>query len=535
MSWTRTLVIPLLVVGMLGVYSYRMLAAESTRVDDAYMFLRYAANILEGNGFAWNPGGPRTYGCTSIPHAFLVAGARALFPNSAGGTLLTRSSAVFGGLALVLLAIAGALHAKSEPLRSPLVVGVLVFPMLVFNEAFLYHASSGMDTMLSFAANCALLCALALVSRAPTMQRALLLALCAYGAFLVRPDNGLYMLLVPTLYLLLILRCGRRITIGFVATLVALLLVDGAAKWIVFGDPMPLSFYVKATGFYDGYAGEHKWNPVREVVDFTLATSPLWGAMVLTAKRCDWRYLAVFLAPLVVTFTYFFSVVQIVGSFYRFYLPSFAFLVVLAIVLLDRWWLDGRRRSLGAGFAARVGLIAAAIGVLAFAKNDLAAAYERVFLDNPTVESYRLRFPETEKLPRLGWWRSIEVMTSLSGRLPAGTTIAASEHGMLGATNPTLRIVDLVGLHDPDFAHLGFSMDRVAVESPALIWFPHDDYVKIRFDIYRDAGFRRDYVFLPTALDYGLAIRRDREDVYRLVSRVLRRVYEVTSLEAYTL
>ena len=216
--------------------------------------------------------------------------------------------------------------------------------------------------MLSFAANCALLCALALVSRAPTMQRALLLALCAYGAFLVRPDNGLYMLLVPTLYLLLILRCGRRITIGFVATLVALLLVDGAAKWIVFGDPMPLSFYVKATGFYDGYAGGHKWNPVREVVDFTLATSPLWGAMVLTAKRCDWRYLAVFLAPLVVTFTYFSSVVQITGSFYRFYLPSFAFLVVLAIVLLDRWWLDGRRRSLGAGFAARVGLIAAAIG-----------------------------------------------------------------------------------------------------------------------------------------------------------------------------
>ena len=67
MSWTRTLVIPLLVVGMLGVYSYRMLAAESTRFDDAYMFLRYAANILEGNGFAWNPGGHERTGAPALP------------------------------------------------------------------------------------------------------------------------------------------------------------------------------------------------------------------------------------------------------------------------------------------------------------------------------------------------------------------------------------------------------------------------------------------------------------------------------------
>ena len=36
-------------VGMVGFYAYRMLAAESTRVDDAYMFLRYAA-LLHRSG-----------------------------------------------------------------------------------------------------------------------------------------------------------------------------------------------------------------------------------------------------------------------------------------------------------------------------------------------------------------------------------------------------------------------------------------------------------------------------------------------------
>ncbi len=126
-------------------------------------------------------------------------------------------------------------------------------------------------------------------------------------------------------------------------------------------------------------------------------------------------------------------------------------------------------------------------------------------------------------------------MVTIVKRLPPDTTIAASEHGFVGASNPSLRIVDLTGLHDPYFAHHGFSMDRVAAESPALIWFPHDDYVKIRFDIYRDARFRRDYVFLPSALDYGIAVRRGRKDIYQVVSRVLRRVYGVASLEQYTL
>ena len=153
-------------------------------------------------------------GAPALPMLSWWLGHAPSFQIAAGGTLLTCKSAVFGGLTLVLVAVAGALHAKSELLRSPLVVGVLVVPILVFNEAFLYHASSGMDPMLSFAANSVLLCALALVARTPTMKRALLRAFSAYGAFLVRPDNALYMLLIPTLYLLLIVRCGQRITIG---------------------------------------------------------------------------------------------------------------------------------------------------------------------------------------------------------------------------------------------------------------------------------------------------------------------------------
>lgn len=518
---------------MLGYYAHRVLSAESTRVDDAYMFLRYANNILADGAYAWNPNGPQTYGCTSIPHAYFVAGSRLLFPDSADGRLLTLGSGLVGGLALLVLALAGALHARSELWRRPSSVAVFVFPWLVFNESFLYHATSGMDTMLSLLANGALLCALAALARAQTVGRAVWLALAAYATFLTRPDNGLYMILVPALYLGLVLRSERRIIGSFFVALFALLAVDAGVKWLTFGNPLPLSYYVKRTGFYDGYAGAHKWNPVGYVVDFCLAAWPFWAAALLTMRRRDGRYLVVFALPLVATFAYYFGVVQIVGAFYRFYLPSMAFLVVLAIVLLDRFWLGKRPRALGKPLLIRCGVAVACIGVLFFGRGALASTYERAFLDNPSVEGYRLRFPETDDLPRLGWWRSIEVMTTLAGRLPPETTIAASEHGRLGAAHPALRIVDLTGLHNPAMAHQGFSMETVVAESPALIWFPHDDYVKIRFDIYRDAVFRRDYVFLPSGLDYGIAVRRDREDIYRLVSRVFGRVYEVRSLKEY--
>jgi len=41
--------------------------------DDAYMFSRYAQNLLSGNGFSWNINGGPVYGPTSIAYVFIVA------------------------------------------------------------------------------------------------------------------------------------------------------------------------------------------------------------------------------------------------------------------------------------------------------------------------------------------------------------------------------------------------------------------------------------------------------------------------------
>lgn len=518
--------------GALAYFAYEVLTAPPTHIDDAYMFVRYAGNILRHDGYTWNPGDPPTYGCTSIPYAYLIAGLRYALPLASSSKVLRIASGIAGGLALLLMALAGSLHGRSELMKTPAVVGALLFPVLLLGDAYVFHSASGMDTTLSLLANAALLCTLALLARRPTRRNAILVAGAAYFTFLVRPDNAFYMLVLPALYLFFAAPEARRRFPLVFATLVALLAVDLAAKWYAFGDFVPLSYYVKRSGFYEAYLGATKWNPLAYLAEFLLQSSPLWVTLLVFGDRRVRPLALTLLFPLTLTFSYYFDVVQIVGLRSRFYFPSLPFLAVLYVVSLDRVALRGLGYLTARSAALRGVAVASMFGLLFFGRGALADAYARTFLENREGLAYQL--PSTERtFPQLGWWRSIEVMASITRRLPPGTTIAASEHGFVAATNPDVRIVDLVGLHDSRMARTGFTTEWLAEETPALIWLPHTDYAKIRYEIYLDPTFRSDYSLFPSGLDYGLAVRRDRPDVLEIVARTFRRVYGVSSLEGF--
>ena len=81
MRWTPTLVIPLLMVEMVGFYAYRMLAA---RAPGSTMPICFCATPTISWPEMGSLGTRRTTNVRvhSIAYAFLVAGARALFPDS---------------------------------------------------------------------------------------------------------------------------------------------------------------------------------------------------------------------------------------------------------------------------------------------------------------------------------------------------------------------------------------------------------------------------------------------------------------------
>jgi hypothetical protein len=112
-------------------------------------------------------------------------------------------------------------------------------------------------------------------------------------------------------------------------------------------------------------------------------------------------------------------------------------------------------------------------------------------------------------LPDVDYLAVIDGLARLARDLPPGTRIALSEHGRIGAAAPQVLLDDLVALHDPEFAHHGFSAGVELDRAPDMIWMPHVAYTKIWRELMTDPRLWRDYDVWPDALLYGVAIRRD--------------------------
>jgi hypothetical protein len=89
-----------LVAGLVAVALLARFVPGQRTVDDAYITFRYARNIVEGNGFVYNPG-ERTLGTTTPLYTLLLA-----------GLALATGSRDFATIGLVVNALAGGLSAS---------------------------------------------------------------------------------------------------------------------------------------------------------------------------------------------------------------------------------------------------------------------------------------------------------------------------------------------------------------------------------------------------------------------------------------
>ncbi len=553
--------------------------------EDAYMFLRYATNLLHGHGLAWNAGEPQVYGQTSLLHVFVVALVKASLPSSDASVLLL-SSALAGAALLAGLVATCAHCTRSESLhRKYLLWAAVIGVLFCTRSVFYWHLRTGMDTMLSaFCVTLLILAALRAVAM-PGAGRIATLVIVAYVAYLARPDNGLYAVLFPTLAILLLAAPDRRrkSLVGFVAGIVALLGLDAVVKWRTFGDVLPLAFYAKRAGYYAGYEGASYWNPITYLGDFFSAAAPFLVALAILSRKRDLRLLAAFFTPVVLLFAYYFGVLQIMGHMGRYYYPSLPFVLVASALVVDarlrepearrvlraktvtvehdlgerihsRWpspsfvlvagaaFLAARLQRVELGAALRAPHVLARLGVLVVLlllgqlTGSIAAWYDARFLrvDPPrTRPAYHtvsgLRLPEPA-LPVL------EGMAEIVSTAPPATSVALTEFGLVGARAPEARLIDIVGLHDRQFAHRGFSATALFDRRPDLIWFPHMHYRTMIHDIVTDRRFWREYEYFPRAFLFGLAIRRAsprRDLLLRAIEPVWRRYYPGFSMKDF--
>jgi hypothetical protein len=421
------------------------------------------------------------------------------------GLVLPIASWVMGVLTLlVLLAIHRTLIPDSN---SPLALAAILFvAWIVFEPAFVYHSLTGMDTMLSAFGIAVLTWSSLLLRQKVNGVRMAFVILSAGLSYLIRPDNLLYALLMPVLILMAGRTYSKRFPILFLAACCGLLLIDLVIKKIWLGDIVPLSFYVKQSGGLADYAALAIWNPLVYLTQFSFSLLPILVVLGMYTKKRHRASLTALLLPTILTFLYYFQVVQIMGIFARFYYPSIAPIFAASILVLSDTSADHPAMIRPGPVELRKAIVTllclAALVVAAYTtySNSVLTTYPSFFQAPPLSQTV---------LPNLGWENSIHEIADMARNFPPGSVLAASEIGYLGASVPDLALIDLTGLNDDWIAHHGFQAQAFFARKPDFIWMPPSDYHQTLHSMVCDPEFQRSFLFFPEAYDYGVAIRRD--------------------------
>ena len=499
--------------------------------DDAYMFYRYALNIRDGLGIAWNPDGVPTYGTTSQLWTFFIL-PLTLLPLSLGHALQL-ASWLTGIAALATLAAAVTRRAQSSLLRVRSTAFAAIAVPLLLNPVFAFHLTTGMDTMLSLLANAAMVFAVLEYFASPTTGKSFLVGGLAVVAVLARPDSGLCALGAPMLAWLA--APGRRRwsdLVGLCALPAVLIAIELLLCQWYFQVPLPLSFYAKSLHGYAGFTSHE--NAIQYAYMAGICCLPFVAALAATFDREKLALTLVLLLPAAVTLLYLVTVRQVMGFVGRYYIPLLPFLIVPALLSADAALVSGRISL------RRMSVALAITGVLYGALHPFELGLERGYtarvVPQPIAVPSLPVSPSTPMARYDKWYPTVPVLGELIASLPPGAVVAASEVGYIAAIAPRATIIDLVGLNDTQIGLRGFSMDDLLARAPDLIWFPHTDYTGLRAQILEDPRLYARYVVIADVFNFGIAIRREsplRGEVEKGLLKAWSKLYPASNLVEY--
>ena len=518
---TRLLKIVIVFASLLSVTFFIALYAPSrmsTEFDDSYMYCRYASNYLAGNGFSWNTSEGAAYGATSPAYLFLITFLKSLFQTE--NSLLLSLTSCSAGLTGLLLLIGAGYLSGGEGQLAKLHLPRLVIPLCLLSSSFRYHCFTGMETTLAFASNSFLVLSVVFYRRNSNLRAYTILLLASVFTFMVRPDNGVYAVLFPVLFLLSV----NKFTPGQ-AAIFLLAFCAGVGLLLLlylnqFGSALPIPFYSKTGDFFKGYAGLRNWNAAEYLLLFLRDVSPFAAVAILFSGKHSLKPLLAIILPVVITFFFFSGSVQIMGWFARYYFPAIPFLVFTAFIAGESYIKHGH------SFTCRHALIRISLCILVlFPALYLPAKLVIADWWRAALPSIQLYSPETEYrsssgevLETLPWWAAVQYMSDIVGKLPSGIKIAATEYGYIASENLNAVIIDMAGLHDRELVEHGFTSEKILSRLPDMIWMPHTDYTFFRKELLDDPIFQADYEYYPGVFNYGIAVRRNSDSYAEIIA-----------------
>jgi hypothetical protein len=493
-----------ILVGWILLIIRRTIIYFPVNFDDAWMFIRYAQNMLRGYSYTWNAGEGPVYGCTSVAYTLWITGLKgALGQWLSDGMLLLISSLGFLLLATVVI-LEGSYQLVKKRLKYSRSFVYALLLLVLTNAGWIYHGNTGMETSMSMLINALFFWQLLRLGEAKhKLQHWLLFLLLGYLSFLIRPEHAPFFLLMPLLLLPISYGWNGRETSWLLALIVLILAVDTVAKFAYFGSPLPLPYFVKKLGFYEG-ATVWYHNPARQMSMFVLFTLPLVvaGILMFEGKRHWGMVLGVGL-PTAICLAALLDTIQVMGEEMRYYAPLVPHFVLCLAWLVAHAEYPFPQKLRPGRFLLAMAYCTIAIGIMPFVEAKWLARLQSYIAKN-AVAAVEVDDADFESLNDLA-----EQLAQEINRLPSGVSITGTEHGRLSALLPAHRLLDLTGLHNPYVSSGAEIVPWVVSQRPEIIWMPHTGCTVMHKRLRNAPLLRRDYIYHPQAFRFGLAIRKD--------------------------
>jgi hypothetical protein len=504
--------------------------------DDSYFFKRIGMNILEHGSVAWNVEDGPVYGNTS--QGFQLV---ALLP-------LLIDPSYYISLVKILLALcsiglfATLLHAarvfSSDPRDRTLAQGLAFLAASAPYPLLLIH--SGMETCVALLVLAINLLVIHQSDRSRRGTAAVVITTLA--VYLVRPDAVLISLMALGVHFWL--RDRKLPWKPVLACVVALLVLLGLFE-LYFGSPLPLPFYLKSRALtvYDGtFVDRDLALKQRNIVSYLILAAPL--LYVVAHGRSAW-ILALVLSFVSFNAYHYFSTVEIMSAYSRFYLPSWVPLALGAVAAAPRF----RERSrllvslVFCGLYVALLLLAYRHKLIHHPRNDFLSrvpeALHYWFVVGAAVLLVGARLHArvaavAVAIPLLiGAWRGLPMpelafrpdLALLEHHIDRYTTVRGihavkqcipepfhlyhSEIGIPAILFQDSTVTDMAGLMDEEIARNGMDFDARCLEDrPEVLFLPHRNYKILRNDIQQGKCIR-DYVRVVSDSSSPLYIRKD--------------------------
>ena len=477
--------------------------------DDAYMFVRYANNLLQEGNLAWNLGGDSVYGLTSLAYLFIVVPLKIVIPTKPALVMILAS--LISGLLAVITMLWLVFHQITLKAERLLFLIIVCISLVVTGDNIAVHLTSGMDTMFTIFA-ISLWMVILYVS-----NNFLLLGIVGGVLFVVRPD--VLVIVIGIAFSKLLKDISHSQFKKFVVGLGLTLFIQILVLWLYFQHPLPLPFYAKNTPLYGqefyGYYANTSWGYFLEFIfSFPYLIGMILVGFVTRFRKWNWQDKGLLFGGILFCVYHIVLVVPIMGFSQRFFYPLLPLIVILAGKSLHHLWdiIPERMILIVKTYPIRILFVPL---FLIFA-----------FINPMPIILTMVQYTQMDKIPTVGIgkfnletayrylyadnWFALDALSKLDDEI----VIATTEIGLPSIMNPNQKIIDLAGLNQPDFAFNGFSADWMMkeVNQPDWIYMPFPHYEEMWYTLFEHPVFQNKYEFfsaqlLGTSMD--VAIKRD--------------------------